>query len=610
MARDMKEHLNIDFEMIKKMTEIKKNYIEGKTDYETTKRLIKQNFTKITPEEFAYSEQKIKDLGFDDNTVHDKMNDVLGLFEEVMVRETPDLPEGHPINTYLMENFVIKELIAEMKDEADNKFIKNKWLEFYEKLYEFNKHLSRKQHQLFSMLEKKGFDRPSRIMWSFDNAVRDSISEARRLLNEDRVEEFMEQQKLVWELTLDIMNKEEEVLYPTSLKLITEDEFKEMRIGDDEIGYCLIDKPKGFYPESKEIKIENLNMEENKSKFMNDLVNLLSKYNVGETDNSKNANEVFDVRQGKLTLEQINLIFRHMPVDLSFVDENEIVKFYTDTKHRVFPRSAGVIGRDVKNCHPRESVSTVQEIIEAFKNGEQDETDFWLEINGKFIYITYVAVRNEKGEFKGVLEMMQDVTKIRSLTGNRKLLTWENPVKKTKEEDSGIQSVKIENISKFGFDENSVIGDIIDRYPYIKEFMPTLAPEYTKLLDPVQYMIMSKVATLDMIAERGGFKVSELIGKIEERIKRENDKSEEKSVNKGKYGFTEKTVISDIIDRYPYIKEFMPTLSPVYKRLLNPVQYMIMSKVATLDMIAARGGFEVSEFIEKIEGKIIEEENK
>ena len=601
----MKDHLDIDLAMIEKMTEIKRDHIEGKTDYETTKALIKQNFTRITPAEFAYSEQKIKDLGFDDNTVHDKMNDVLGLFDDIIVRETANLPEGHPINTYLMENFVVKGLIAEMKEEAEKKFIKNRWLELYDDLYKFNIHLSRKQHQLFSMLERKGFDRPSRIMWSFDNAVRDSISKARKLLNEDKIDEFMEHQKLVWELTLDIMNKEEEVLYPTSLKMITEEEFRGMRPGDDEIGYCLIDKPEGFYPEVKEEpqipeNTEILQGNQNQAGFMNDLASLLSKYNMG--NEAKKENEVFDVKQGKLTLEQINLIYKHMPVDLSFVDENEIVKFYTDTKHRVFPRSAGVIGRDVKNCHPRESVSTVMQIIDAFRKGEQEEAEFWLETNGKFIYITYTAVRDENGKFKGVLEMMQDVTRIRSLTGERRLLMWENSAKNSEGNEE-------ESKSEYGFNENSVIGDIIDKYPYIKEFMPTLAPEYTKLLDPVQYMIMFKVATLDMIAERGGFTVSELIGKIEERIKREENKTEDIS-GESAYGLTSDSIIGNIIDKYPYIKEFMPTLSPVYNRLLNPVQYMIMSKVATLDMIAARGGFEVADLIKKIEDKIKEEENK
>ena len=517
----MKDHLNINFDLIEKMTEIKKDYIEGTADVETTKRRIKETFKdkKITPAEFAYSEQKIKDLGFDDATVHDKMNDVLDLFDEIIEREKPSLPEGHPIKTYLRENEAARKLIAEMKEELNKKFIKNRWLEFYDKLYTFNlTHLARKQHQLFSILESKGFDRPSRIMWTFDNAVRDNISEARKLLMEDKMEEFYAKQEIALELTLDIMHKEEEVLFPTSLKMITEEEFRNMRSGDDEIGYFLIDKPKGFLPEKKEEKIEkeeNANINTSQTgNFMNDLAGLLSKYNMNA---GGEKSDVLDVKQGKLTLEQINLIFQHMPVDLSFVDENEIVKFYTDTKHRIFPRSAGVIGRDVKNCHPRESVSTVMQIIDAFRKGEQEEAEFWLETNGKFIYITYTAVRDENGKFKGVLEMMQDVTRIRSLTGERRLLMWENSAKNSegKEEESK---------SEYGLNENSVIGDIIDKYPYIKEFMPTLAPEYTKLLDPVQYMIMSKVATLDMIAERGGFTVPELIGKIEERIKREINK--------------------------------------------------------------------------------------
>lgn len=498
---NMKDYLNINFELIDKMTEIKKDYIEGTTDVETTRNLIRETFKgkKITPAEFAYSEQKIKDLGFDDATVHDKMNDVLDLFDEIIVREESDLPEGHPIKTYLKENEAGRKLIAEMKEEVNKKFIKNKWLEYYDKLYTFNlTHLARKQHQLFSILETKGFDRPSRIMWSFDNAVRDNISEARKLLQEDKIEEFLKKQEIVWELTLDIMHKEEEILYPTSLKMITDEEFRNMRSGDDEIGYFLIEKPEGFLPEKKSEE-------------------------AGKIENNDTAkSDILDVKQGKLTLEQINLIFQHMPVDLSFVDENEIVKFYTDTKHRIFPRSAGVIGRDVKNCHPRESVSSVLEIIDAFRSGEQDEVDFWLEMNGKFIYIYYVAVRDENGKFKGVLEMMQDVTRIRSLEGKRTLVTWERPKKSDIKAEETKKTEQKNN--PYGLTENTVIGEIVDKYPYIKEFMPTLSPTYKKLMDPVQYMIMSKVATLDMIAMRGGFPVEEIIEKISEKIKSEENK--------------------------------------------------------------------------------------
>ena len=126
-----------------------------------------------------------------------------------------------------------------------------------------------------------------------------------------------------------------------------------------------------------------------------------------------------------MTFEQINLVYKHMPVDFSYVDENEIVRFYTDTDHRVFPRSKNVIGRDVKNCHPRTSVHLVEEIIEKFRRGEQNEVDFWINKPGLFIYIYYVAVRDEEGRFRGVLEMMQDCTRIRSLEGSRTLLSWD-----------------------------------------------------------------------------------------------------------------------------------------------------------------------------------------
>lgn len=130
------------------------------------------------------------------------------------------------------------------------------------------------------------------------------------------------------------------------------------------------------------------------------------------------------MKTGKLTLSQVNLMLQNLPLDISFVDEHEIVKFYSDTDHRIFPRSKNVIGRDVKNCHPRASVHIVQEIVEKFRSGEEDEVDFWINKPGAFIYIYYKAVRDEDGTFRGVLEMMQDCTRIRSLEDSRTLLTW------------------------------------------------------------------------------------------------------------------------------------------------------------------------------------------
>lgn len=552
MKKDMKNYLeNINLEKVEKMTAIKKNYIEGLVDFETAKEEIIATFNTITPEEFAYSEQKMKEMGYTDMEMHEKMNSLIELFKNKIVQEENKLAKGHPIRTYIEENTATKKLIKEIEEKTERykengKFIKNEWLELYDKLYQFNTHLSRKQHQLFSMLEKKGFDRPSRIMWTFDNAVRDNINSAIRMLNEENVDEkaFFEQQSIAIELTLDIMDKEEQILYPTSLKLISEDEFKQMRKGDDEIGYCLIEKPTEFYfidKEEEKIKekiIENKVENMSGNNFMNDLAGLLQKYgmtgNKEEDQSNENLeNKIFDVKQGKLTLEQINLIFQHMPVDLSYVDENDLVKFYSDTKHRVFPRSAGVIGRNVKNCHPAESVDSVMEIIDNFRSGKQDEIDFWIQTpKGNFIYIYYVAVRDENGKFRGVLEMMQDATKIRSLTGQRKIVTWENEKKEQEKVKQKISQVveksQAEGIlpekENYGLTKETVIADIVAKYPYIREFMPTVSKEYVKIANPIHFAIMGKVARLDMIAARGGFEVEELIKIIAAKITEEESK--------------------------------------------------------------------------------------
>ena len=208
----------------------------------------------------------------------------------------------------------------------------------------------------------------------------------------------------------------------------------------------------------------------------------------------------------------------HLQVDLSYVDENEIVKFYSDTKHRVFPRSAGVIGRKVQNCHPRESVHMVEEIIRAFRDGEQEQAEFWLEIGGKFIYIIYNAVRDEEGNFRGVLEMMQDVTKIRGLQGSQRLLSWTNEKQESKKDELSGEVIK----NQYGLTKETVIGDLVKKYPFLKEFLLNLSPKFSKLKNPVLFKTMASIATLSMISERGGFEVEEVISKITEEINSRN----------------------------------------------------------------------------------------
>lgn len=486
----------IDHQQLEKLIAVKAAFLEGEISVEEAKTKIAENFTKITPVEFAYTEQKLKDMGFTDEKVHENMNELIDLLDGILQKSELALPKGHPIRTYQEENIQIALLLKEMDSFKTEKLEWELWQRAVEGLSQFKVHLSRKQNQLFSKLEEKGFDRPSKIMWSFDNDVKKAISELSDLVKEENGEEVLQQYSKAKEMILDLIDKEESILYPTCVKLISNAEFAVMRKSDDEIGYCLIDNPPAFG--------EDLTATGNVQDFMKEFADLMNKYQVG------NSGGILDMKQGKLSLEQVNLIFRHLPIDISFVDENELVQFYSDTEHRIFPRSAGVIGRNVMNCHPRESVNVVKEIIEAFRSGRQSKAEFWLPMGDKFIYIIYVAVRDEKGDFRGVLEMMQDVAHIRSLEGQRRLLNWEDEAEVPAQNTPTPEA----NNNPYGLSANSIIFDVVKKYPYIREFMPAISPKYEKLLNPVAFNTIGKIATLEMVAQRGGLPLEELLVKM------------------------------------------------------------------------------------------------
>ncbi len=508
----MKEHLVVDQAKIDKMLDIKLKIFNKELTPDEAKILVNKTFEAVFPEEFAYGEQHLYDAGITDEIMAEGMDDLLDVFKDVLVVNKLNLPKGHPIQTYADEAIALKTLLIELELKLNRKFIKNQWLELYEKLSKINVHFSRKQHQLFPALERKGFDRPSKIMWTFDDRVRDAIKDAFELLKADNDEAFLKAQSNVFYLVRDILQKENDVLYPTSLKLLSEDDFVEMRASDDEIGYCLIDTPPLFTGTARKEQT-SVKSNEDVHKLVNDLNDVLGKYGLSRAAQDKGE---LDVSIGKMTLEQINLVYKHMQVDLSYVDENDIVKFYTDTKHRVFPRSAGVIGRLVENCHPRASVATVKAIIDAFRSGEQDEAEFWLDNGEKFIYIVYNAVRDEKGNFKGVLEMMQDVTHIRSLKGTQRLLSWNN-TSSAKEENTA-PTTKGDN--RYEITEKTTVGQLIEQYPFIKEFLVSLSPDFDKLNNPDIFNVMKDIANLSTISHVGGFEVNNLIQLIRKEIDR------------------------------------------------------------------------------------------
>ena len=530
----LQQKLDINNERYRIIVSIKEDYLDGKLSLEEGNRILKEKLGTCTPDEFAYAEQSLKGV-YKDEEILDKMDDLLNLFDGVLVRAENEYPENHPLWAYLEEINAVEKVALEADELLkQEKFIKNPWLGVFDSLAEWRIHLSRKQNQLYPMLENHGFDRPTRIMWTFDDGVRDAISASYALLREDKYEEFLASVPETLEKLRDLNSKELEVLLPTSFKLLSDEEFVRMSKNDHEIGYAIIDPPglyvvPGINDSAAQLNANNSGQNGAVSnEFLNDLAGLLSKY-VGPVGGAAvNKDAVLDVATGKLTLEQINLLFRHLPVDLSYVDENELVKFYSDTPHRIFPRSANVIGREVKNCHPAKSVHVVEEIVEKFRSGEQNQAEFWINKPGLFIYVIYTAVRDENGKFRGVLEMMQDCTHIRELEGSRTLLTWDKTdfvgntdnngsdksLAQEAAEEVDEEPLTTDADGRFLIDAKTTLSNLIKQSPDIVDYLISLNPKFEKLKTPM-VKVMAKVATIKMIAERGDFDVDDLIGKID-----------------------------------------------------------------------------------------------
>lgn len=600
----MREFLpDVDNVKLQAAFEIKKAYEDGELSLAAAKAELKNRVKVLHPYEVALIEQELKPE-VEDECRKEDIQGMIALFEDVLDRTRPTLPLNHPILNYYRENDVMRDLLKQVEDLQQYPAIKNQWLEIYDRIVRWRLHLQRKQNQLYPVLEKKGFTRPTTTMWTLDDFIKDEISAAYNLLKKADVTSlnggngelslmseadetaFIKLQPTLVADILDLIQKEETVLYPTSLALISSQEFDAMRQGDFEIGFANITPEPlstpwedglqaGGVGAGVEAGVGNGRPDLNgvatsqaaagqssnpnaakvpgvtSNALASEIAALLGKYGY-QSPEATDSQQELNVTNGKLTLEQINLIFQHMPVDFSYVDENEIVKFYNDSAHRVFPRSSNVIGRDVKNCHPRKSVHIVEEIISKFRSGEQDQAEFWINKPDIFIYILYTAVRDRDGRFRGVLEMMQDCTHIRSLTGSQTLLTWAAPKdEQGSQSDAAGISMKSDASSTHGkavqpaapaeSDSTKLAGsnapaaerieadrtggevkitpetflkDLLAVDPELKAYLIELNPKFRALNTPLARIMLPKARVQDM-SERTGIPLSELIGKLE-----------------------------------------------------------------------------------------------
>ena len=316
-----------------------------------------------------------------------------------------NMPEGHPVKVYLDENKLIRDIISKISKinivDQDEEFTR-----LFDKLCLVEKHFARKENQLFPYLEKYGWTSPSQNMWAFHDQIRDEIKAVRSAIKAHNILSISQNLQIVFSSLEHIMQVEEQRLLPRAFDMLSADEWIEMRVGEEEIGWMFDEAPPA-YPAITEQEYVHPSQDTKRRKLPFSLENRIN------------------LDEGYMLPEQINLLLKFMPVDITYVDENDVVIFYNRGDDRVFPRSAGIIGREVKFCHPPKSVGQVLMILREFKAGRRDEAEFWIEFKGKFIHIRYFAIRDDEGVYKGVIEVSQDVTHIRGLQGQQRLLDWE-----------------------------------------------------------------------------------------------------------------------------------------------------------------------------------------
>ncbi len=376
-----------------------------------TPEKLKKEFGKLirgtAPEEIANMEQSLLDEGVPFEEVRRLCDVHVEVFDATLkkVKKSSKVP-GHPIFTYLEENKETRKRIRQLKGAA-KKFKRNSQAkEYFEQLWqefkEIEKHYQRKENQLFPALEKKNFTGPTQVMWSKHDDIRADVKKISASLEQNDGAEVLSGVRELISKIKKLLFMEEKILYPTAERKLTDQDWARIKQGEDEIGYAWV-SPSNLW----------------------DSHIATGKLAPGATS-TPSSSGLLVLQEGLMTLEQVNLMLTHLPFDVTFVDENDKVKFYTASEHRVFPRSPEIIGRDVRNCHPPKSVHIVEKILEAFKKGRKKEAPFWIRMGEQLVYINYYPVFDEKGTYRGVIEVSKEISELQKLEGEKRLLDWED----------------------------------------------------------------------------------------------------------------------------------------------------------------------------------------
>jgi DUF438 domain-containing protein len=368
---------------------ILKELHQGKAP-ETFKARFAQLLADVSPGEIGKLEQELVREGLDPEEITKLCDLHVQLFQEGLERQA-QLETGteHPLTVLRIENQQIAKAASEFRDtmkrlrtmqeSANLASKKDEVLSRLGALAKVEDHYQRKENQLFPLLEKHGITAPPKVMWSTHDEIRKLIKNTRIALSSGDSTSLLDYGEELAQKVEDMTYKEEKVLFPMAMEVLTKQDWDEMLHANVQKG---VRKPAG-------------------------------------------AEGLLSLDTGSVNAEQLNVILTHLPIDITFIDESDVVRYYSEGKERIFPRSPEVIGRKVQNCHPPKSVHIVNRILEEFKAGKRDVAEFWINLHGKSVYIRYFAVRDTQRRYVGTLEVTQDITSIKTLSGEHRLLDWQ-----------------------------------------------------------------------------------------------------------------------------------------------------------------------------------------
>jgi DUF438 domain-containing protein len=379
-------------------------------NFEQVKKEFGELAENVTPADIARAEQELVEDGMELEDIQRLCEVHLSLFKDTLEQQEAIAPEGHPINILMGEHTQMLLLADELKSNASEiKTSKGfdtigenlKHLEHVvEHMKDSENHYLREENVLFPYLEKHGIEEPPKIMWMDHDQIRGLKKELYELYEGMKGKKFHDFGRQLDEISCALaetlanhFNKENNVLFPASMQVIEDVEWPEIIKEFDDIGYCC------FTPEPEGVAVEEK-----------------------ETAPEIGIEGVIEFETGTLSAEQIDAVFNKLPVDLTFVDEHDEVKYYSEGGGGLFRRTKASIGRKVQNCHPEKSVHMVNKILDDFRSGASDVAEFWIDVKGRKVHIRYFPVRNKTGDYLGCMEITQDITDIKAIEGEKRLL--------------------------------------------------------------------------------------------------------------------------------------------------------------------------------------------